>query len=369
MSTPYEDYIQSLSKWLYLEDKEGISIIIAAVIAVALPGDPIWMFVVDPPGALKTEICRSLNGPLIYSLDSLTPQTLISGFRAKKGTTIDILPDLDGKLLVIKDFTTILNKPERTRDELLGQLRSVYDGFFEQAYGSGVKKKGFHARFGILAAVTPVIEIYHKIHSLLGERFIRVSPRYNRKKSVESAIRHSGKEVRMRGEISEAAREMLDFYELIARETNPSSIPDTDKEKVEYLGDAISMIRSPVARDYKREVVYTPEAEVGTRLGKQFLRLGQALIVLDQYKYSALTRCGWDCVSSSKKKILVALAKEGVLSTKEIVGTTRLSENTVLLEGENMWMLEILVREKVGGSYYFCIEPEFEKIMRKAELI
>ena len=367
-STFYDAYIQALRRWLWIEDEEGIRITIATAIAAMMPGDPIWLFVIDPPGALKTEICRSLTGSRVYSVDALTPQSLISGFRAKKGERIDILPDLDGKVLIIKDFTTILNQPERIRDELLSKLRAAFDGSLEQAFGSGVKKKGYQATFGIIAAVTPVIEIYYKIHSLLGERFISVKTGYNRQEAVKSALKQSGKEAQMRDEIRQTARAMLDFYEVECRHTN-LYLTNWDIDKIAALGESVAILRSSVARDYQRAVLYNPEAEVGTRLSKQFFRLGQALEVLGHYDYSAIKRCGWDCVSSSRKRILECLSMLGETSTSELSEITRLSRNMVLTEGENLWLLEVLERKLEGNAYYFKISPKIEVTMRKAELI
>jgi len=360
----YEQYINTLKKWLWIEDEQGIDIIIATAVAVFLPGDPIWTFVVDPPGALKTELCRSLAGPRIYSVDSLTPESLISGL--KSGKNIDILPDLDGKLLVIKDFTTILNKPERTRDELFGRLRAAYDGYLEQAYGSGVKRKAFRARFGILAAVTPAIDSYVTVHALLGERFIRVKTRYDREKAVELALDHTGKEEQMRAEIRRAAVTLLTQCEQLASQT-VSDPPD--KQKIGVLGDVVAVLRTPVARDYRHEVVAMPEAEVGTRLGKQLFRLGQALNVFGRYDYQTLVRCGRDCITPARLAILNFLGDSERKTTDiETIGFTR---HIIRNELQNLHLLGVLNyrEDPASHSYYYKIEPKFLAKLKEAEIL
>ena len=366
-STPYNLYIDALRKWLWIEDEEGIRIIIGTAVAAMMPGDPLWLFVIDPPGALKTEICRSLTGPRVYSVDSLTPQSLITGFRSKKGENIDILPDLDGKVLIIKDFTTILSKPEKIRDDLLSKLRAAYDGELEQAYGSGVKKKGYKSTFGLIAAVTPVIEIYYKIHSILGERFVSVRPRYNRVEAVRCALEHSGMEQKMRKGISEVASDMLSFYELESKTTKPNLVRK-DISKIQALGDVISILRSPVARDFQRDLLYIPEAEVGTRLAKQFYRLGHSLEVMGNYDYTAIKRCALDCLSPSRARIIFTLLNEGELTTTEITKKTRLTKNMVLTEGENLWLLGVLDRKEKAKSFHFSIKIDFIYKMVEAEL-
>ena len=64
-----------------------------------------------------------------------------------------ILQDLDGKTVIIKDFTTILNSSEETKTEIYGQLRSIYDGFYEKAFGTMRKKVSIKAVIGLLVGV------------------------------------------------------------------------------------------------------------------------------------------------------------------------------------------------------------------------
>ncbi len=60
-----EEYLKTLSKWLYLEDTQAIDIIVATAISICLPGDPVWLFLVDPAGSSKTELLRSFKGDYI----------------------------------------------------------------------------------------------------------------------------------------------------------------------------------------------------------------------------------------------------------------------------------------------------------------
>ena len=107
---------------------------LATVVAHNYPGDPVWLFLVGAPGSAKTEIIRTLRTSKTYSLSSLTQHTLISGLKTK-GDDPSLLPKLDGKVLVIKDFTTVLSGRRDVRTEICGQLRDIYDGFCEKSFG------------------------------------------------------------------------------------------------------------------------------------------------------------------------------------------------------------------------------------------
>src|SRR5262245_6547359 len=67
-------------KWYQLKDTLSVRITLAATAANQAEGDPFWLLLVAPPGSMKTEIIRSLNGcSCVYPLSSLTPQTFASG--------------------------------------------------------------------------------------------------------------------------------------------------------------------------------------------------------------------------------------------------------------------------------------------------
>lgn len=361
-----DEILSTFNKWLHIEDEDGIDIIFATAIASMIPGDPIWLFVVASPGATKTEIVRAFDGPHIYPVDWITPQSLISGFRAKKGVNIDILPDLDGKLLVIKDFTTILEKPEKTKDDLFSSLRAAYDGSLAIAFGSGVKRKAVTARFGILAAVTQAIDKYYKIHTLLGERFLKLRPFTDRKQAVKSAIKHSGQENAMREETKEVIRIALDFYKLRAK--NPRQPSDDTAEKIGALADLTAILRTGIPRGHGHEIRHEPEPEVGTRLGKQFIRMAQALLTYGAYDYSKIVRLAEDTVPKPRIRIIRALQKHGKLSTTDLVDTARLPKFVVLDTGEELNVLGVIERRLDSDTYVHELIPEFKQEMEIAKL-
>lgn len=360
-----DEVLDTFKKWLHVEDEDGIDLIFATAIASMIPGDPIWLFVVDPPGATKTEICRAFTGPHVYSVDWITPQSLISGFRSKKGVSIDILPDLDGKLLVIKDFTTILQKPDKTKDDLFSTLRAAYDGELAVAFGSGVKRKAVQSRFGILAAVTQEIDHYYKVHTLLGERFLKLRPLYDRKQAVKSAIKHSGQEIDMREEISEVIKIALDFYKLKAK--NPRQPSDDTAKKVEALADLTAILRTGIPRGHGHQVRHEPEAEVGTRLGKQFIRVAQSLLTYGAYSYSKIVRLAEDTVPKPRMKMIRAL-QHGALNTTDLVAATKMPKFVIHDTGEELHLLGVIERSLDSDTYVHELIPEFKQDMEIAHL-
>ena len=155
-----EHYKDVCHRHMVIENDEYIDVIFGTIFANRLNSKPVWLYLVAPPGGGKTEILQSLDGPgrEIYSLSQLTPQTLISGqIREKRKSDPSLIPKLDGKVLVIKDFTAILDSKWENVNTITGQLRDAYDGSCKKVFGTG-KDDLYESKFGIIAAVTPAID-------------------------------------------------------------------------------------------------------------------------------------------------------------------------------------------------------------------
>lgn len=135
-------------------------------------GDPLWGWIIGPPGSMKTEALRPLRGhdDTVF-LSTLTTNSLISGYEAQDGSDPSLVKDWDGKTVVIKEFTSILGLPEKNVRTIFGDLRGIFDGFHGKGFGT-VGIRTHKARFTMLAAVTPAIDRYTIAHTELGERFI-----------------------------------------------------------------------------------------------------------------------------------------------------------------------------------------------------
>src|SRR5713226_3493981 len=101
-----EELYRIFGGWLSLPTPEALDIVLAVVLANRCSTDPLWMFLVAPPSSAKTELLRALGDVSdTYPLSNLTASTFASGFQNPSKTSL--LPKITGKLLVLKDFTTV----------------------------------------------------------------------------------------------------------------------------------------------------------------------------------------------------------------------------------------------------------------------
>ena len=103
----------AVSHWLYLEDDTFIDVGLATVVGHKFGGDPIWLFLIAPSGSAKTEFLRALTTDRVHHLSALTPNTFVSGLNQPGKKDPSLLPLLDGKVLVIKDFTAVLSENQK----------------------------------------------------------------------------------------------------------------------------------------------------------------------------------------------------------------------------------------------------------------
>ena len=371
------DYVK---KWLYidLEDDEIVDAILATALDRDIPGEPIWLFVIGPPGATKTELLRSLTGPRFYTTSSITAHTLITGLRDKSAK--DLLPELDGKVLIIKDFTTTLqNEDELT--QILAQLREAYDGYLEMNFGSGVGKKSYHSAFGLIAGVTPVIDAYTTVQNLLGERFIKVRMRTDHRKASKKAMENVGKENEMRTELKFATVALLNGVKKRMENNGwKVEIPSEIEKKMLELAIFTAIARSGVHRDRQRYMTVLPEAEIGTRLAKQLKKLACALAsvrgkdMVGEGEFKTILRVALDSIPKKRMQILKAFfttksdEPDGRLPSRAVGQVVKAPTATVTETLEDMWGLGLVVRYGDEKDFSWALEPQTVKMMQDSGL-
>ena len=275
-------------KWLYIEDKDldFIDVALACSMDREIPGDPAWLYLIAPSGGLKSELIRCLSTfKNAYTLDTLTTATFVSGLTQKNKETGELEPvagllkKMDGKCVMIKDFTTILKTSDDNRNEIYGQLRSIYDGYFEKGVGTLPDPIRVRATIGLVVGVTPVIDKYTLMASTLGERFLKIRSNPDRLKATRKAVSNEGNEANMREELANGTRT---FFE----SRNFDYIPEFTAEQTESLinmGMYIGIMRANVWKTWEGGKVVDMDimgSEVPTRVTKQLKHLVKLLCIV-----------------------------------------------------------------------------------------
>jgi hypothetical protein len=376
---PVKEIYDTFTKWLYMPDTTILDIIFGTVLANRLDGNPLWMFIVAPPGGTKTEPLMSMSGGVgIDMLSSLTPHTLISGMGLQGGNDPSLIPLLNNKVLIVKDFTTIWGLPSMEREEIISILRDAYDGECSKIFGNGIRRS-YKSKFGILAATTPVIEQMTEEHAELGERFLRwrnwIPENFDlRKKYIERALDNSTKEVAMRTELSGVAkRVLLGKYDIV-----PTMTKDM-LNSIVCLAQWISVMRGTVHRDkYTREILHKSCTELGTRVSKQLHKLALGIAMLHGEKevsketFSKILQVAKSSVSQRYHDAVNAMCKLGAKNPHgqhDIQKLIGLPTSTTRIIMENLEMLHVVEKIADNKAYLWVIKKDMYDLMVSCKFI
>jgi hypothetical protein len=371
-----DEVIKRYRKWLRLPDAEVLDVMFGMLLANRLDGAPLWLFLVGPPGCGKTELVMSTYGaPLVSSASTMSVPALISGTPNKGTGDPSLIPKWNGRVVAFKDFTVILTKQQKERDEIFGILRGAFDGMVEKSFGSSVGLRRYRSRFGILSGVTAKIEEFGPGNSVVGERFLKYYMRQSGvlrsgEATIAKALDDCDLETQMHEELRETARAALDRP--VDRENLPAISAGLKKMFV-ALAMWTARLRGAVNRDkYTNRLHHKPQSEIGTRLVKQLYRLATGVAIfrqkdeigMDEYRAAAkVARFSVpDLVEDVVRNLYVRKRAEWV-SSSEIGQWTRLPPETLDQLLRDMRLLDIIVREAGATSYRWMLSRALVELM------
>jgi len=377
-----EQVLAGFRKWMFLPDTDVLDVMFGTMYGNRITGDPIWLFIVGPPGCGKTTCLMSLfKSPTIVTVTTLTPQTLISGMNRIGMSDPSLLARLKDKILIVKDFTTILSMPAMAREDIFGVLRDAYDGSVSKPFGNGVVRNYSDCNFGILAGVTNKIEEMSSGHTVVGERFLKfyMRPTGGRVTTGESAIRNVIANVGHKTEMGQDLQRIGLGGLARAMPTKLPTLADWQIDRLVGLSQWIAAMRGAVSRDkYTRDVLHKPTAEVGTRLGAQLTKLAIGMAVFRGE--TTITRPVMDILAQVARDSCPDLGEEivrrlyvhsnGLATTSEIAKWARLPGDTVVKLLQDYEMRGLVVKEtsEVSGPVMWRLSNELFTLMRPLDL-
>lgn len=153
----------------------GLKVVLAVAVSSQFHNPlMLWMLLVGAPSSGKTDLVRLVKDcEITYYLDNLTQNAFISGERATRSSKVhDLLPLLDKKCLIIKDWTAIFSLDEKMTRKLLGDLVGIYDKEFTK-FSSRRGNVTYNSAFSQLGAITPATLNKHSGYmNVVGPRFL-----------------------------------------------------------------------------------------------------------------------------------------------------------------------------------------------------
>jgi hypothetical protein len=336
-------------------------VVVGTYIANKFDGDPVWLLLIAAPSNAKTEILRAFEGhPEAVFVSSMTAATLVSGMHSKKGNPdTSLLFNLNDKMLVLKDFTSILTLPSETQQVVIAQLRESYDGRYDKNFGNE-KEVHWKGRFGLIGGTTPAYDAHHGIINKMGERFTlyRIEAVNGQKMGLQ-AQKIVGQEEAMRAEIREALHKFISQFDDLGN--TGFALQGDIGDKIVDLCCFTAYGRCPVDRDRGpgRPIKYDPIPEGTARLNKQLTQLGMGLALaygknqIDSEVFEVLKKIGRDLIPTQRLRIIKHLWEEDItadsgdyLRTSEISKATKMPGSTAMLVLEDLMTVGVLNRDR-----------------------
>jgi hypothetical protein len=358
------------AQYLHDEDKVTTRVVHAVYVAnLLLDGDPVWVFLVGGSGQGKTERLTPLAGlrkrlpaqPHVIFASALSGEAALLSATPRRDradhASGGLLREIGERgMLVIKDFTSILEMDRTARGQVLAALREVYDGRWDRPVGAdGGQVLHWAGKCGLLAGCTTAIDKAHSVMNDMGPRslFVRL-PAANLDQLAGSALDHMGHEGKMRAELAAATAGLLANLP-----GEPHKVDQGVRAALIAVASLVSQARSPVHRDWGGEIDLVGDAEAPTRIVKQLGQIWRAcgMLGLDRAgSWEVVRRCALDSIPKLRGAVIRYLAGRdaAMLTGADPASTTQVAigvvhpSRTVRRALEDLAAHGVVTRESAG---------------------
>jgi hypothetical protein len=248
-----------------------------------------------------------------YGLDSVKGEAaFLSGTPKRdkaKDATGGVLKQIEraggNGLLVMSDFTNILNLRPEQLNEVVACLRMIYDGKFYRAVGTdGARMLQWQGKVGCITKSTGAIESHHGVMGEMGQRFImwRYTTTWGHSENLKALAVRSKRDMAI--DIARAVSDHLNrTLDIVDKGDTPFELEVYENQWTNFAAQFICRARSIIRRDkFKSDIVeFVPPPEGPMRLSQEFksLFLGmQAAGVDDSDAHRALNAMLWGSMQS-----------------------------------------------------------------------
>lgn len=350
-----------------------------------------WGFLIGPSGGLKTAILSSMEKipSVMLGGEYLSESAMFSGLQTglkkkdrervrtgKQSNPYSLASQLKGKILVINDWTQLLND-KAMMNRVLNSLRVLYDGRASVKYGNVEGMTKYKVRFGLIAGVTPEIDRVRSGQQVLGERFI----------GVRMAVDRTGKNVSRA--VENADEGDIDWFEQIQTRLaavmnllpdRKSSDIQTPKEflvKLQNIAQVAAWLRTGVSREGRgsswSSINYEPVEEQGTRIARQLLMLGKGHTVLSARltqgpeEYALIKQAAWGSVPNLPLRMAFFLRRNPDTALAYLEQSFRWGYQTIKIVLDDLKVLGIVHSSRRGETRQYRLTDEFVEMAVTSE--
>lgn len=362
----------------YVEDEVIFKLILSLVVGAKLNAPPVWLFLIGSTSAGKSTALSVLYQiPYVTLISDLTPNTLLSGMRVA-GQETSLLKKLgDNFVVVMKDFTTMISKADDAKQQIIAQMREVFDGHISKETGNGhrvewgTKEKPNKGMF-LMAATEGIYKIQSDF-SDMGTRAVNyVLPHQDERKSAKAALKNKRNHAESTAKLQRLQKDVAEFVlEMVANApTEFAPIPEELEDDIISVAMLAERARSVVDRTYQGEVNLALSSGMPMRMSEQLMALAQFMTYVNGGELTpamrdTIAKVAFDSVPKQRKLILEIVAKYNRTDIIGIAQEINYPHGVVRKWVEDLNMFKILDRSSDGRREVWTIREEYRGTLVK----
>ena len=354
--TTIKQLVELYTSIYYLEDTSIIPLVCAVALSNKLPGDPIWLMIVGGSSSGKSEIVNAITSlPFVHEISMLTPNTLLSGMKARKGVETSLLLRIPrSSVIVMKDFTTILSMNKEDQQAIMGQFREMYDGKMSKDTGAGDTIK-WEGKITLLAGVTEKIHAMSSKFDGMGTRAINYTmiPQDRMKTARRSVVIAKGIK-QHREDIRSAFKEYIEHILPIIVDKE-YTVDEKTSQKILDVSDFSALARSPVERDFQGKMALVLSPEMPMRMSNQLHLFASVFMAMEEGKLlpeyeRIIYKVAIDCIPKGRRMCAEKLAQFDTITTKGLAMELNYETDRIGMWLGELNVLGICKRNKGNGA-------------------
>lgn len=348
----------------------------------------LWLLLVGSPSSGKTDLVKLIkNNKDVMSLDNLTLNSFITGERStEKEKTYDLLPLLNNKCLVIKDWTSLFSLDEKATKKIIGDWVNSYDKSLSK-FSSRRGNITYESEFSHIGCITPATLNKHTQYlNMIGPRFLHfIIPDLTtdqENQSFDAIFSNEDRSLKEKyvGELVSGYLDYLNLLDILLIKNISKGVERFLKIASRFMAKArgIVVIQSATFKDDEgKEVTYYEASD--TQI-EQPWRAVQQLIALSKYLALVVNKddVGADELSLIREIVLSSMPADRAnalkvlrntpnqeITTKELSDDSGKSFKTSGRLLEELYSLGILKKNKGGGQIAnsYTIEDNFKEFL------
>jgi DNA-binding transcriptional ArsR family regulator len=346
---------------------------------------PVWSFIIGSSSSGKSIPIKAVSYLKdTHKLDEINKNSFLSGARNSEGILETLKEQANGTqngVILIPDFSTLLNLHRDERPQILAQLRKIYDGELKKDTATkGVQWKG---KITIIAAATPAIDKYWAVERDLGERFIEYRIPQRSKEKLDDTNERVLKQIKHEKEIDKNFKELIvKFVGVDDNFPDTSNISNWRESGLLSFATLVALMRTTVSRDQyskHKDIEDVSDPECSTRLTKSLamLAIGNAMLmrepIVKDYNINVAKQVAWATIPLKRLKVLDILRKATSsnysLNISQIAQSSNIPWTTMNRVIEDLNAMNITTQVRSGQSIIIQLDPFILELLSKAKLI